>query len=88
MDEGFTKADCLRSWEIASSYYSKEVSGLKLIVLDRNDAGSPTHKGGYVSYIGPAQQKWLRAELEAAILPVVVLSHQPIAGVYPIDNTA
>ncbi len=87
MDEGFTKEDCRKSWGIPSSYYTKEVSGLKLIVLDGNDAGSPTHKGGYASYIGKEQQDWLKAELEAAVLPVVVISHQPIAGVYPIDNT-
>ena len=87
MDEGFTKEDCLKSWGIPSCYYTKEVSGIKLIVLDGNDAGSPTHKGGYASYIGGDQQEWLKAELESAILPVVIISHQPIAGVYPIDNT-
>lgn len=87
MDEGFTKEDCLKSWGMPSSYYTKEVSGLKLIVLDGNDAGSPTHKGGYVSYIGPKQQEWLKSELAASKLPVVIISHQPIAGVYPIDNT-
>lgn len=87
MDEGFSKEDCLKSWGMPSSYYSKEVSGLKLIVLDGNDAGSPTHKGGYASYIGPVQQEWLKSELEASALPVVIISHQPIAGVYPIDNT-
>lgn len=87
MDEGFSKADCLKSWRMPSSYYSKEVSGLKLIVLDGNDAGSPTHKGGYASYIGPVQQEWLKSELEASALPIVIISHQPIAGVYPIDNT-
>ncbi len=87
MDEGFSKEDCLKSWGIPSSYYSKEVSGLKLIVLDGNDIGSPTQKGGYASYIGPVQQEWLKSELEASVLPVVIISHQPIAGVYPIDNT-
>lgn len=87
MDEGFTKEDCLKSWGMPSSYYTKEVSGLKLIVLDGNDAGSSTYKGGYVSYIGPEQQQWLKSELAASMLPVVIISHQPIAGVYPIDNT-
>ncbi len=87
MDEGFSKEDCLKSWGMPSSYYSKEVSGFKLIVLDGNDIGSPTHKGGYASYIGPVQQEWLKSELESSELPVVIISHQPIAGVYPIDNT-
>ncbi len=87
MDEGFTKENCLKSWGIPSSYYTKEVSGLKMIVLDGNDPGSPTHKGGYASYIGPGQQEWLKSELEASSLPVVIISHQPLAGVYPIDNT-
>jgi hypothetical protein len=88
MDEGYTKEDCLEAWKIPNSYYSSEVAGLKLIFLDGNDPGSPTHKGGYPSYIGSAQQKWLRSELESSKLPVVIFSHQPLAGIYPIDNTA
>ena len=86
LDEGFTKQDCLGAWKMPAHYYSRALEGLKLIFLDGNETGSPTHKGGYPSYIGPKQQEWLRAELEASTLPIVIISHQPIAGIYPIDN--
>lgn len=87
MDGGFTKKNCLDAWKIPHYFYSKEVMGIKLIFLDGNEEGSPTHKSGYASYIGPRQQDWLKAELANSKIPVVIFSHQPIAGIYPIDNT-
>jgi hypothetical protein len=56
------------------------------LVLDGNDTGSPTTKGGYASYIGKVQQDWLNRQLEDSKEPVIIISHQPIAGIYTIDN--
>ena len=64
-DSGHTKDQCLEKWGMPSHYYSKEVKGLKLIVLDSNENGSTTHTGGYVSFVGLVQIKWLKEELEA-----------------------
>jgi predicted phosphodiesterase len=87
-DAGHTKDQCLKIWGMPARYYSKEIAGIKLIVLDGNETGSPTHKGGYVSYIGPEQGEWLKAELENAENPVIIISHQPLAGVYAVDNAS
>ena len=85
-DYGLTRADCCDSWGIEKSYYRRDVNGLRLLILDGNETGSPTHRGGYPAFIGHKQQAWLARELEGADLPVLILSHQPLAGVSAVDN--
>ncbi len=87
MDGGFSREEVVRAYGMPGRYYSEDLGSIRLIVLDGNDPGSPAGKGGYPSYIGPDQQSWLISELEKADKPVLVVSHQPIAGIYPIDNT-
>jgi len=88
LDQGLTRDDAVKSWGIPGYYYSKVVEGIKVIVLDGNDRGSPTYKNhsGYHSYIGQEQQEWLKKELESATQPVLVVSHQPLAGAGTVDN--
>lgn len=88
LDHGLTREDARDSWGIPGFYYSKKVMGIQVIVLDGNDKGSPTYAshGGYHSYIGDSQRHWLKEELEAAECPVLIISHQPLAGRIAIDN--
>lgn len=85
-DLGLTRADCQKAWGIESAYYSRDLDGLRLLVLDGNEKGSPDYQGGYHSYVGNQQKNWLAAELKATDRPVVILSHQPLAGDSAIDN--
>ena len=85
-DYGLTRDDCYRAWGIDTSYYRRDVGGLRILVLDGNDQGSPTHGGGYPSYIGSKQQAWLAEELEKTDRPTLILSHQPLAGKSCINN--
>ena len=85
-DAGFTKANCIDVWGMPGRYYAKNIEGLQLLVLDGNDAGSPTHKGGYASYVGKEQVKWLKEQLETLDGPIIVVSHQPLAGASAVDN--
>lgn len=85
-DFGLTRKDCQKAWGIESAYYRKDLENLLVLVLDGNERGSPDYKSGYPSYIGDKQKDWLAAELEAAAKPVVILSHQPLAGRSAIDN--
>lgn len=85
-DAGHTKQQCLETWGMPAPYYSTTVSGLTIIVLDGNEKGSPTHKGGYVSFIGPEQCAWLKTQLQALEGPCLVISHQPLAGPDAVDN--
>ncbi|MFN4000359.1 metallophosphoesterase family protein [Algoriphagus sp.] len=87
MDEGFSKASAAKAYGMPAFYYSKDLGDIKLIVLDGNDSGGPTKQGVYDSYIGPNQQVWLIEEFENTAKPVVIVSHQPIAGIYPIVNS-
>ena len=88
LDHGHTKEQCVKSWGMPGRYYTKDIEGLRLIVLDGNDKGSPTYSkhGGYHSYVAPEQQKWLQKQLEESDMPIMVVSHQPLAGRIEIDN--
>ncbi|MEM8670080.1 MAG: metallophosphoesterase [Planctomycetota bacterium] len=85
-DYGLKRQDCYKAWGIEASYYRRDIAGLRVLVLDGNDTGSPTHGGGYPSFIGKPQQQWLRRELDAADGPLIILSHQPLAGTSAVDN--
>ena len=88
MDGGFSKEEVARIYGMPGLYYSVDLGSILMIVLDGNDPDSPTKKGFYNSYIGPAQQAWLAAELEKSQKPCLIVSHQPIAGIYTIDNAS
>ena len=85
-DFGLTRQDCFQAWGIESAYYRTDVAGMRLLILDGNEPGSPDHKGGYPSYVGKQQQEWLVAELDRADCPLMIASHQPLAGQSAIDN--
>lgn len=85
-DGGLSTKQVVDSWGMKSAYYHREVGGLNLVVLNANEKGSPKHKGGYPQFIGKEQVAWLEKILHDIKGPVVVISHQPIAGPYPIDN--
>lgn len=87
-DSGHTKEQCLSYWKMPARYYTKEIAGVCFIVLDGNDKGSPAHKGGYPSYINGAQKAWLQQQLEQINKPIVIVSHQPLAGALAVDNAA
>jgi 3',5'-cyclic-AMP phosphodiesterase len=86
MDAGHTRQHCFDLWGMKGRFYTHDIGGLRLLVLDGNDAGSPTHRGGYPSFIGQEQTAWLEEQLGKEEGPFLVLSHQPLAGVWPIDN--
>lgn len=86
MDSGYTREQCVDYWGMPARYYVSEISGVYFIVLDGNDKGSPSHKGGYASYINEEQASWLEEQLKTLEGPIVIASHQPLAGTYSVDN--
>lgn len=87
-DNGHTKEQCLSYWKMPARYYTKEVNGVCFIILDGNDKGSPTRKGGYPAYINDEQKLWLQQQLKQIDKPIIVVSHQPLAGAMAVDNAA
>lgn len=85
-DAGYKKEQCISYWGMPARYYVQQISGISFIVLDGNDKGSPTHKGGYPAYIGPEQVTWLKEQLNTIKGPLVIVSHQPLAGAMAVDN--
>ncbi|WP_290793959.1 metallophosphoesterase family protein [Flavihumibacter sp. UBA7668] len=86
-DSGHTKEQCLQVWDMPARYYSAEIKGIRFIVLDGNDTGSPTHKGGYPAFINQEQSNWLDEELKKSSQPAIIVSHQPLAGPMAVDNS-
>lgn len=85
-DAGFTKQQCIDYWGMTSAYYAYKLKDIWIIVLDGNEKGSPAYKGGYPSYIGTEQLKWLQNKLEEIDAPALIVSHQPLAGPLAVDN--
>ncbi|GAB3957328.1 hypothetical protein GCM10028805_49730 [Spirosoma harenae] len=88
MDSGHTKQQCIDTWGMPGRYYTRKIKGVWFIVLDGNDTGSPTHKGGYPAYINPEQTAWLKSKLQELDGPIIILSHQPLMGALSVDNAA
>lgn len=87
-DNGHTKDQCLSYWKMPARYYTKEINGVCFIILDGNEKGSPTRKGGYPAYINDEQKLWLQQQLKQIDKPIIVVSHQPLAGAMAVDNAA
>jgi 3',5'-cyclic AMP phosphodiesterase CpdA len=85
-DGGLSMEHVLKSWEMKAPYYHHVLKGLHLVVLNANEKGSVKDKGGYPQFIGKSQVAWLEKTLSSLEGPVVIISHQPIAGSYAIDN--
>ncbi len=88
LDEGYTKEQVIQTFGMPAAYYAQVIQGIRILVLNGNDPGSPKSTAGNASYIGKAQQDWLNQELTNSKEPVLIFSHQPIAGIYTIDNAA
>lgn len=86
-DGGYTIAQCVKEWGMPDRYYISEINGLTLIVLDANESGSPSYKGGYASYIGKDQLNWLKFQLSEIKGNIIIFSHQPLAGTIAVDNS-
>ena len=86
MDAGMTRQNCIDVWGMPGRYYVHEVAGIHMLVLDGNDPGSPTYAGGYAAYVGGEQVEWLKSQLNVIDGPVIVVSHQPLAGPSAVDN--
>lgn len=85
-DGGLKVAQVVDSWGMRNRYYSEVIEGIKLIVLDANDKPA-NHRGGYPAHIAEEQLEWLSGELKHTG-PMLILSHQPLAGPAAIDNAA
>ena len=86
MDSGHTRKQCVEVWGMSAQHYIHDVGGLRILVLDGNDKGSPTHKGGYAAYVGKEQQAWLTQQLESHDGPFLIACHQSFAGPWAVDN--
>ena len=85
IDGGHSFDQVAKLWGMKGRYYTENVNGLDLVVLDGNEKPK-NHKGGYPKYIGKEQLEWLEKQLKNLKGPILVISHQPLAGPGSIDN--
>ena len=85
IDGGHTFDAVAKLWGMKGRYYTENINGLDLIVLDCNEKPK-NHKGGYPAHIGEQQLEWLEKQLKTLKGPILVISHQPLAGTSGIDN--
>ncbi|MAT47447.1 MAG: hypothetical protein CMO35_08460 [Verrucomicrobiaceae bacterium] len=85
IDDGHSFDEVAKLWGMKGRYYTENVNGLELIVLDANEKPE-NHKGGYPAHIGQKQLAWLAKQLKTLTGPIIVISHQPLAGPSSIDN--
>ena len=85
IDGGHTFDAVAKLWGMKGRYYTENINGLNLIVLDCNEKPK-NQKGGYPAHIGEQQLEWLEKQLKTLKGPILVISHQPLAGTSCIDN--
>jgi hypothetical protein len=85
IDGGHSFDEVAKLWGMKGRYYTENVNGLDLIVLDCNEKPK-NHKRGYPAHVGQEQLEWLEKQLKALKGPLLVISHQPLAGPGSIDN--
>ena len=85
IDGGHSFDQVAMLWGMKGRYYTENINGLDLIVLDANEKPK-VHKRGYPAYIGKKQLEWLENQLKILKGPILVVSHQPLAGPGCIDN--
>jgi Icc protein len=85
IDGGHSFDQVAKLWGMKGRYYTENINGLDLIVLDGNEKPK-NHKGGYPAHIGEKQLEWLAEQLKTLKGPILVISHQPLAGPSSIDN--
>ena len=87
IDGGHSFDQVAKLWGMKGRYYTENVNGLDLVVLDCNEKPK-NHKRGYPKHVGEQQLEWLEKQLKTLKGPILVISHQPLAGPGSIDNAA
>lgn len=87
IDKGHSFQEVVKIWGMKGRYYTESINGLDLIVLDGNEK-SKDYKKGYPSFIGKKQYEWLADQLKILSGPIIIVSHQPLAGPSSIDNAS
>lgn len=85
IDGGHSFDEVAKIWGMKGRYYTEHINGLDLIILDANEKPKK-HKSGYPAHIGKKQLEWLAEKLKTLKGPILIISHQPLAGPSSIDN--
>lgn len=75
-DGGFTHDQVVSFWNAKGKYYSFDVNGYHIVVLNANEEKAIPKYNGLPSIISEDQKIWLEKDLNDTHLPVIVFCHQ------------
>ena len=84
MDGGYRPEETVEFYGMPSRYYSFDLGGVHLVVLDGNEPGG--RQSGYKRFIGEKQLKWLQKDLAESQRPTIIFSHQPLNHETGVEN--
>jgi len=87
----FPREEVVRFWGAIDRYYSIDVKGFHLVILDGNDKNpNPARKGqlSYERYVSEEQLEWLRDDLDKTSAPVIIFLHQSLDMDNGVENAA
>lgn len=74
-DYGFTHQQVVDFWKAKGIYYSFDINGYHIVVLNGNER-APNDASRWPSHISDAQIEWLEQDLATTALPTLVFCHQ------------
>jgi 3',5'-cyclic AMP phosphodiesterase CpdA len=78
VDGGFTLDQTLKFWGVKAPYYSFDVNGYHLVVLNANERTASDGTNHYPRSVGKEQREWLKHDLASTSHPVMIFCHQGI----------
>lgn len=87
----FSREEVVKFWGAIGKYYSVDLNGYHLVVLDGNDPNpAPARKAPvqYERYVSEEQLDWLEDDLSKTSSPVIVFIHQSLDMDNGVENAA
>lgn len=83
----YTLGQVMDFWDMHAPYYSTDINGFHIVVLNGNDV-NPTHEKPwkYERYIGEQQLAWLKNDVDDTKLPTIVFCHQGLDNSTGVEN--
>lgn len=77
-DGGFTLQQLMDFWEAKGAYYSFDCKGYHFVVLNGNERPTGDTSKGYPRSVTKTQRQWMKNDIAATSLPVIIFCHQGI----------
>lgn len=77
-DGGFSFEQVIDFWDAKAPYYSFDRNGYHFVVLNGNERPAGDKSKGYPRSVTKEQRQWMKRDIHATSLPVIIFCHQGI----------